>query len=75
MTGGQIAALVVALILLLPGGCFLLLGIGFATDSGSTDDLVGGAMIIGVAAIILVPAGFLFWIAFRRPRHPPSAGL
>ena len=32
MNGGQIAALIFAIILLLPGGCFLIFGIGFATD-------------------------------------------
>ena len=40
MTGGQIAALIFALLLLLPGGCFLFFGIGMLTDSGDCRGLV-----------------------------------
>jgi hypothetical protein len=32
MSGGQITALIFATLLLLPGGCFLLFGIGYLTD-------------------------------------------
>lgn len=71
MSGGQIAALVFAIILLLPGGCFLLFGIGFATDSSDIPDV---AIFFVIAAILLVPAGFLFWVAFRRRRQPPGTG-
>jgi membrane protein implicated in regulation of membrane protease activity len=63
VTGGQIAALVFAILLLLPGGCFLFFGIGLASDSS-----LGGlsAMMLLVAAAILGGAGLLFWVAFRR---------
>ncbi|MGC2412502.1 MAG: hypothetical protein WA459_07390 [Stellaceae bacterium] len=72
MTGGQTAALVFALLLLLPGGCFLVMGIGFAGD----DDRMfreAALVMLPVAAGILVLAGFLFWVAFRR-RRPDQGG-
>jgi hypothetical protein len=65
MSGGQIAALIFAIILLLPGGCFLLFGIGFATDSGSI-----GLLMLLIAAAILGLAAFLFRVAFRRRQGP-----
>ena len=34
MTGGQVAALIFALLLLLPGGCFLVFGIGILAVMG-----------------------------------------
>jgi hypothetical protein len=67
MTGSQIAALIFAILLLLPGGCFLLFGLGFSTDSSGF-----GIVLLLVAALILVPAGFLFRFAIRR-RPPPGA--
>src|SRR5579863_6773615 len=80
MKGGQIAALVIGCLLLLPGGCFMLFGIGLASD---TSDNLGGAgwMLIGIALAILAFAGLLFWIAFRKrapaatsgPPAPPAA--
>ena len=72
MSGGQIAALIFAIILLLPGGCFLIFGIGFATDRQFYD---ASFVMLPVAAGILGLAGFLFWIAFRRrsgPTPPPG---
>ena len=69
MTGGQIAALIFALLLLLPGGCFVFLG--FAMMSESTD-FAGQMLAIGV--VILAVMGLLFWLAFRRPRPPPGTG-
>lgn len=71
MTGGQVAALIFAILLLLPGGCFLIAGIAVATDR-QVGDLVFIAL--PIAAAILGLSGFLFWIAFRRrPRSgaPP----
>jgi hypothetical protein len=65
MKGGQVAALGCAIALLLPGGCFLLVGIA------STDR---GGLFIGVE--ILVVAGLLFWAALSsRPGRgaPPGA--
>jgi hypothetical protein len=63
MSGGQIAALIFGILLLLPGGCFLVFGIGFATDRQYSDVSL---VMLPVAAGILVLAGFLFWVAFRR---------
>jgi membrane protein implicated in regulation of membrane protease activity len=71
MKGGQIAALVIGCLLLLPGGCFMLFGIGLASD---TSDNLGGAgwMLIGIALAILAFAGLLFWIAFRKRGATPA---
>jgi hypothetical protein len=65
MNGGQVAALGCAIALLLPGGCYLLVGIGGSDANGLS---------IGVA--LLVFAGLLFWAAFSRrfgPGGPPDA--
>ena len=70
MSGGQIAALIFAIILLLPGGCFLVFGIGFATDRQYYDV---SFVMLPVAAAILGLAGCLFWIAFRRRRQALGA--
>jgi hypothetical protein len=69
VSGGQIVALIFALLLLLPGGCFLIFGIGFATDRQFSDVAF---VMLPVGAAILALAGFLFWIAFRR--RPGGAG-
>jgi membrane protein implicated in regulation of membrane protease activity len=63
LSGGQVAALIFAILLLLPGGCFLLAGI-----SAVTDPQYAGIALLGllIAAAILGLAGFLFWRAFRR---------
>ena len=68
MTGGQIAALIFALLLLLPGGCFVILGFGMMSES--TDF---GMMLLAVGIVILSVMGVLFWLAFRKP-SPPDAG-
>ena len=67
MTGGQIAALIIAILLLLPGGCFLIFGIGFASEQQRQFADLGALMLV-VAAVILGLAGLLFWVAFRRRR-------
>jgi len=71
MTGGQIAALIVAILLLLPGGCYLLFGIGIALEEPS---LEGAGYVLLIATAILGSSAFLFWVAFRggRPAAPPS---
>jgi hypothetical protein len=66
MTGGQVAALIFALVLLLPGGCFFILGIGLLSEN-DTD----GPMSLLVGILILSVMGLLFWVAFRK--RPPSA--
>jgi hypothetical protein len=69
MTGGQIAALIFALVLLLPGGCFVFLG--FTMMSESTDF---GTTLVLVGIVILAVMGLLFWLAFRRRPPPPGTG-
>jgi len=70
MTGGQIAALILAIVLLLPGGCFVILG--FVMTSESTEF---GAMLVAIGLAILAVMGQFFWLAFRRrPPSPPSLG-
>jgi len=59
MTGGQIAALICAILLLLPGGCFLIFGIGIGTG------VPGGWPLLLIAVAILAAAGLLFWVACR----------
>jgi len=67
MTGGQVAALILALLLLLPGGCFFILGIGFLSDNDSD-----GPMLFLTGIVILSIMGLLFWLAFRKPPPPPG---
>jgi len=67
MSGGQIAALIFAVLLLLPGGCFLVVGIGFATDRQYSDVSL---VMLPVAVGILSLAGLLFWLAFHRRPDP-----
>jgi hypothetical protein len=65
VTGGQTAALGCAIALLLPGGCFLFVGVASSDANG-----------LSIAAVILFFAGLLFWAAFsRRPGSaaPPDA--
>ena len=70
MSGGQIAALIVAILLLLPGGCFLLLGMLFGADR----QYRGAALLfLPIAFATLASAGVLFWAAFRR-RRPKASG-
>ena len=71
MTGGQITALIFAILLLLPGGCFLFFGIVLTPGTAvGTPSLL---LLIGVA--ILSVMGLLFWVAFRRrPPSPPGPG-
>lgn len=69
MSGGQIAALVFAILLLLPGGCFLFFGVGLSTDSSLIS--IGLVMLL-IAAAILGLAIFLFTVAFRK--RPPAPG-
>ena len=73
MRGGQIVALVFAIILLFPGGCYLF--IGLALSDGYADDAKVAVKFLLLASAILSLAGFLFWIAFRRRRRaaaPPD---
>ena len=70
MSGGQIAALIFAILLLLPGGCFLIFGIGLLFDQHSYADMA--YILIPVGLGILALAGLLFWVAFRRRRAGPD---
>jgi membrane protein implicated in regulation of membrane protease activity len=71
MSGGQIAALVCAVILLLPGGCFLVFGIGMLTDKTGYASVGPPLLLIGLA--ILSVAGLLCWLAFRKRKPPQSS--
>jgi hypothetical protein len=69
MTGGQVAALIFALLLLLPGGCFFILGIGLSSEHDSD-----GPMLLLIGILILSVMGLLFWLAFRKRPPPPGPG-
>ena len=71
MSGGQIAALIFALVLLVPGGCFLYVGIRLTGDSHMR---VAAEQMVTVGIVILALIGFLFWVAFRKRRKPPGTG-
>ena len=70
MSTGQIAALIFAQLLLLPGGCFLYVGIGLMGESHMR---VASEQMLIVGIVILALIGFLFWIAFRKRRPPPPS--
>ncbi len=62
MKSGQIVALVIAILLLLPGGYVLFL----LADSPVPATREDYQVILPIVAAILSPAGLLFWVAFRR---------
>ena len=69
MSGGQIAALLLAILLLLPGGCLVFFGIAFLNGLGlsehaQSDKFDPSLLLIGLG--ILAVAALLFWVAFRR---------
>ncbi len=63
MSGWQIVALIFAILLLLPGGCFLFFGVGLGTENSV------GFLLLLPAALILGLAGILFGVAFRKRRR------
>jgi len=71
MSGGQITALVFAVILLIPGGCFTVFGIGMLGDSQSYN--LGPPLLI-IGLLILAFVAFLGWVAFHKgkPPQPPD---
>jgi hypothetical protein len=69
MSGGQIAALLFAVILLIPGGCFLVMGVGMLSDKTDYGGLTQLALGVGVGLLVLV--FFLGRFAFRK-RKPPQ---
>ena len=71
MKTGQVVSLVIGCLLLLPGGCFMLFGVGLASDTSDNLGGLGWAM-IGIALAIIAFAGLLFWIAFRKRGAQPS---
>jgi hypothetical protein len=68
MSGGQIVALIFAILLLLPGGCFLFL-LADPPVSATREDY---QVILPIVAAILSLAGLLFWLAFRRRSPAPG---
>ena len=73
MRRGQIAALIFAILLLLPGGCCVFFGFiflhGFNPEGHRSGDLDPSLLLFGLG--ILAVAVLLFWVAFRR-RRPNS---
>ena len=70
MTVGQVAALLVAIPLLLPGGCFLSFGIVMLADG----DVANAVAMLQIGVPILLVIGVLFWVALRRRPPPPGPG-
>ncbi len=68
MSGGQIAALIFGVILLIPGGCSTVLGIGFLGDPTAYG--MGPPLLI-IGLLILALVAFLGWVAFHK-RKPPA---
>jgi hypothetical protein len=71
MRGDQIAALIFAILLLLPGGCCVFFGViflhGFDPEGHQSGGFYPSLLLFGLG--ILAVAGLLFWVAFRR--RPP----
>ena len=67
MNGGQVAALVFGILLLLPGGCFVI-----AALSERTIDVITGSFFV-VGVLILSGSVWLFRIAFRGQAKPDDA--
>ncbi len=75
MSGGQIAALIFAILLLLPGGCFVFFGVVFLNGLGlsehpQSNEFDPSLLLIGIG--ILSVAALLFWVAYHR--RPPDRG-
>lgn len=71
MTGWQVVSLIFGLILLLPGGCFLVFGVGMLTDSSGYASV--GPPLLLIAFLIIAVAVLCLWIAFRRRNPPPPS--
>jgi len=67
MSGGQIASLVFAVILLIPGGCFLIFGVSITNGPEAT---AAGPPLVLIGLAILSVAGLLAWFAFRKRKLP-----
>jgi len=81
MMAGRIVALIFAVLLLLPGGCFLWVGISEVDKSrhsmcvsgcGEVEWFDNYLVMLPIAVAILSIAGLLFWAAFRRRRSDTS---
>ena len=75
MSGGQIVALIFAILLLLPGGCFLLFGIADAKRSRAYTCVSGCGMpdyMVMLPVAVAILARLLFWLAFRRRSPAPG---
>jgi hypothetical protein len=77
MTGGQIAALLLAILLLLPGGCFVLFGVAFLNGEGLLSEhphVQSDPVPLQIGLGILAVAALLFWVAFRRRPRLAAVG-
>jgi hypothetical protein len=68
MSGSQAGALLLAILLLLPGGCNVFFGIiflhGFNPEGHQSSEFYPSLLLFGLG--ILAVAVLLFWVAFRR---------
>ena len=74
MNGGQIAALIFAILLLLPGGCFVLFGIAFLNGLEGNSPTDPSLLMIGLAILAVAVALFGFAFYRRRPAGGPPQG-
>jgi hypothetical protein len=73
-TGGQIAMLVIGIILLLPGVCSLLFMIGMASDVARGDPYVGAVVGLWIICFLISAAGIaLIYVARKRARAAATA--
>jgi len=72
VTGGQIAALILGLLMLLPGGCFVITGIIMFTDPMLS---LASWPYLFIGIVILAVTLLLFCVAFRRRPPPPGSGV
>jgi hypothetical protein len=70
MSGGRIAALVFAIILLVPGGCFIFFGVrNLHDDTAAVEAFDVGPTLLLTGLAILSVTGFLTWLAFRKRKQ------
>jgi len=72
-TGGEIAMILIGVVLLLPGLCSLVLALGSISDWGSSDPIARALMGLWVLCFIVSGVGIaLIWLARRNARARAS---